>query len=122
MAKEFEQAHHLIPIELITNQKVGEFIRKAINGGFEFNGKINAKWLKQFSSKFEHLKDGVHASHPQYTNRVVDFIENTVKTELGKSLSQVSKQEAKEVLEIVSQSLDEIITVNKNMKINDIIF
>ena len=122
LAKEFEQAHHLIPIELITNQKVGEFIRKAINGGFEFNGKINAKWLKQFSSKFEHLKDGVHASHPQYTNRVVDFIENTVKTELGKSLSQVSKQEAKEVLEIVSQSLDEIITVNKNMKINDIIF
>ncbi|GEN77702.1 AHH domain-containing protein [Chryseobacterium hagamense] len=122
LAKKFEQAHHLIPIELITNEKVGKLIQKAINGGFEFNGKINAKWLKQFSSKFEHLKDGVHASHPQYTSKVVDFIENTVKTELGMSLSQVSEQEAKEILEIVAQSLDEIITANKNMKINEIVF
>ncbi|AZA74969.1 hypothetical protein [Chryseobacterium indoltheticum] len=42
----------------------------------KFNGKINAKWLKQFSSKFEHLKDGVHASHPQYTERLFNYIEN----------------------------------------------
>ena len=60
LAGEFDQAHHLIPVELIQKSDI---LRKAIDGGFEFNGKINSKWLKQFSSRVDDLKDGIHASH-----------------------------------------------------------
>ncbi|SDM18708.1 AHH domain-containing protein [Chryseobacterium taihuense] len=124
LAKEFEQAHHLIPIELIQKSKL---VRKAIEGGFEFNGKINAKWLKQFSSKFEHLKDGVHASHPQYTERLFNYIENVgiykYLDDIGKTnIDDLTKVELKQYIEEVTKYVDDIISANPTTKINDLIF
>lgn len=43
------EAHHLIPVELI---ELSPVVRKAIEGGFDFNGLINGINLTQFSSKF----------------------------------------------------------------------
>ncbi|SIQ60526.1 AHH domain-containing protein [Chryseobacterium indoltheticum] len=119
MAKEFEQAHHLIPIELITNEKVGKFIQKAIEGGFEFNGKINAKWLKQFSSKFEHLKNGVHASHPQYTKGVEDMIGSILLTS-GKGIDEITESQAKMMLEKIASQVLKKIEENPTIKINEL--
>ncbi len=119
LAKEFEQAHHLIPIELITNEKVGKFIQKAIEGGFEFNGKINAKWLKQFSSKFEHLKNGVHASHPQYTKGVEDMIGSILLTS-GKGIDEITESQAKMMLEKIASQVLKKIEENPTIKINEL--
>ncbi|MFC7349004.1 hypothetical protein ACFQO9_19980, partial [Chryseobacterium zhengzhouense] len=124
LAKKYEQAHHLIPIELIQKSKL---VRKAIEGGFEFNGKINAKWLKQFSSKFEHLKDGVYASHPQYTERLFNYIENVgiykYLDDIGKTnIDDLTKLELKQYMEGVAKYVDDIISANPTTKINDLIF
>lgn len=119
LAKKYEQAHHLIPIELISNEKVGKFVQKAIEGGFEFNGKINAKWLKQFSSKFEHLKDGVHASHPKYTNGVEDMIGALLLTS-GKSIDEITESQAKMMLEKIASQVLKKIEDNPTTKINEL--
>lgn len=127
LAKKYEQAHHLIPIELIQKS---ELIRKAIEGGFEFNGKINAKWLKQFSSKFEHLKDGVHASHPNYTNRVLNKLNSNFENYLKKiqktSVNEVTENQMKLFMEDFAKEMDEILEANlksdKPLKIDLLIF
>lgn len=93
----------------------------------KFNGKINAKWLKQFSSKFEHLKDGVHASHPQYTERLFNYIENVgiykYLDDIGKTnIDDLTKLELKQYMEGVTKYVDDIISANPTTKINDLIF
>ncbi len=45
----YYNAHHIFPVEMIDESPV---LRKAIEGGFEFNGTANGINLSQFSSKF----------------------------------------------------------------------
>lgn len=63
----YYEAHHLIPVELIQESGV---LRKAIEGGFDFNGLINGINLPQFSSKF------------RTQNIVVEMLENGSKARI----------------------------------------
>ncbi len=123
LAGEFDQAHHLIPVELIRKSKI---IRKAIEGGFDFNGKINSKWLKQFSSKVDDLKDGVHASHPKYTDNVLKKINDDIidfAKDKGKfKIDDLTDIEIKEFMEYVVKDIDDIISANPTKKINELVF
>ncbi len=61
----YYNAHHILPVEMIEESAV---LRKAIEGGFDFNGAVNGINLSQFSSKFrteniiiEFIQDGKKA-------------------------------------------------------------
>ncbi|MTI21818.1 hypothetical protein E1176_12370 [Fulvivirga sp. RKSG066] len=68
-------AHHIIPVELIPKS---EALLIAIENGFDFNNKINGKWLKRYSGQTRKNKlgdiiadaNGTHASHPKYSMKV----------------------------------------------------
>ena len=60
-------AHHIIPVELIQQS---DTLRKAIEAGFDFNGRINGRALTVFSSKTPKGQLGRHASHFKYSQRV----------------------------------------------------
>ncbi len=57
----YYNAHHVLPVEMIEESMV---LRKAVEGGFEFNGTLNGINLSQFSSKF------------RTENIVIEFIED----------------------------------------------
>lgn len=128
LAGEFDQAHHLIPVELIQKSDI---LRKAIDGGFEFNGKINSKWLKQFSSRVDDLKDGIHASHPNYTKNVLKkmssdfdyYLKNVVKKG---SINEVTEAQVKAFMDNFAKQIDTILEDNLKLanpkKIDDLIF
>jgi hypothetical protein len=63
----YYEAHHLIPVEMIPESSV---LRKAIEGGFDFNGLINGINLPQFSSKF------------RTQNIIVEMLENGTKARI----------------------------------------
>lgn len=63
----YYEAHHLIPVEMIPESAV---LRKAIEGGFDFNGLINGMNLPQFSSKF------------RTQNIIVEMLENGTKARI----------------------------------------
>jgi RHS repeat-associated protein len=80
-----EQAHHIIPVELIKNN---ETVKEAIEQGFDFNGKINGIGL----GPKQHL-----GSHGDYTRGVEELI--------NAARSADPKATAREVLESVSTQL-----------------
>ncbi|MFC0183660.1 polymorphic toxin-type HINT domain-containing protein [Pseudarcicella hirudinis] len=65
-------AHHLIPKEIIVKLKGSLFA--AIDAGFDFNGKVNGKWLKRYvgngNNKYGDL-DGLHTGHSKYNEAIV---------------------------------------------------
>lgn len=63
----YYEAHHLIPVEMIQESSV---LRKAIEGGFDFNGFINGINLPQFSSKF------------RTQNIIIEMLENGTKARI----------------------------------------
>ncbi len=115
---EFSEAHHIFPVELLEQNEV---LQKAVREGFEFNGKGNGKWLKHYSSQDINLLDGVHASHPQYTQRVNKLV-NDIMEQNGKMLSTLRKGEAKAIIEEVNDIIRKTIDESPMVKINDLIF
>jgi RHS repeat-associated protein len=93
-----EQAHHIIPRELIDES---ETLREAIDDGFDFNGAINGIALK---------KDRHNGSHPDYTEMVRGLIEQAKNNPKFKS--------AKEKMEWVANNMRDRIE-NSNGKINN---
>ncbi len=127
------EAHHLLPVELL---KSSDILQKAMKGGFKFNDLINARWAKKFSSKIDDLKDGIHASHPKYTQQVGEFMERELKVFLKKSkvknLEGLTPEQAKAFIDSfvakVGSKVDDLIETNKSLpldqkkKLNDLVF
>ncbi|WP_299769046.1 AHH domain-containing protein [uncultured Dokdonia sp.] len=128
----FHQAHHLLPVELLKRSKI---LQKAVDGGFDFNGLVNGKWVKLFSGKIDELKDGIHASHPKYTDKVLTKMEEQFKVYREKILRKskfedVTEIEAKVFMnnfaKNINKEIDKLIEINKSLpldqkiKLNDI--
>lgn len=63
-----EEAHHLFPVQLL---KENDIMKKAVQGGFDFNGKVNAMALEKYVKS---ANTGRHGPHPKYTNRIKNHI------------------------------------------------
>ncbi|MCO5947149.1 eCIS core domain-containing protein [Mucilaginibacter flavidus] len=92
------EAHHIVPVELLEKNDV---LKKAVAGGFDFNGEINGKWVKRFSSRTEEGLKGVHASHPNYTEEVNMLINDTLQKS-RKSVKTMTNEEAAEIMNTVA--------------------
>jgi len=88
------EAHHVVPVELIEKNAT---VRKAIEGGFEFNGDVNGKWVKRYSSRFKGIKQGTHASHPNYTREVGELIDRMA-AEATKNGAKLTSKKAAEIV------------------------
>ena len=106
-AKGFDDwnAHHVLPVEAIENSKL---LQKAIEQGFEFNGKSNGKWLRRYSSeirtnpktgKIIASPQGTHASHDAYNQKVIAFLKKVEK------LPNYNPAKAKQFAEMASKSV-----------------
>lgn len=114
-----QNAHHIIPVELIEDSPV---LQQAIREGFDFNGKMNGKWLSRYSSQeiidgkiLSAHPSGVHASHPGYTERIRERLFELGKLGLGPG-------QAKEEVENLAKSIKELIEAQPKVKINDLDF
>ncbi|MET3046483.1 AHH domain-containing protein [Flavobacterium covae] len=105
------QAHHIIPVEAITKSEV---VQKAVDAGFDFNGKINGVGIKSLS------KGGTHTNHPNYTKQVLNNLEK-----LAKENPNYTAEQAKEYLEKFATKLNDKIkkeSVEGATKVNDLKF
>ena len=100
MGAKTDQAHHLIPVNLIGKNAN---IRKAIDEGFDFNGKINGLFIS------ETRHSGPHGKYDAYVNNLINsaFSNND---NIGKS--------AKMILEGVAESLKETLQ-HSTVKVNE---
>lgn len=101
-----QEAHHLLPIALLkrsgapTPDLKGLF-EKAISSGFDYNDiASNGMALSKYRKA---ANNGLHASHPGYTNRVASEIQRRIIDEGG--LSAINPVRAKEILEEVASDL-----------------
>lgn len=99
--------HHLISKGL---GKTSAFVKKAIEGGFKLNGKMNLTPVERFIKKFG---TGVHAKHTKYTAQIRDFLE-------GLDIKKFTPKKANEVLQKLNDHIIEKIKQNDGVKINDI--
>ncbi|PIB34998.1 hypothetical protein BFP72_06125 [Reichenbachiella sp. 5M10] len=110
-------AHHIIPIELIAKSKA---LRIAINNGFDFNSKLNGKWLKRYSSSVKRNKagdmiadtSGTHASHPKYSDEVLLELDNI-------DISASPEKIKEEIIEVIKY-FDEMIENNNSTRLNEL--
>ena len=77
------EAHHIIPVELLNKN---EFVKKAVIGGFDFNGVINGAKAKSH-----------HGPHKKYT----EMVRNTI-NDIAASNKNCTPEEAKALLEEVA--------------------
>ena len=124
-----DQAHHLIPVELIQRSAL---LRKAIEEGFDFNGPINGKWLKPYSSRKPEQVNGYHASHPQYTDNVMKKMDKEFDKFLTNhkdgptNIQQLKEGETKIFMDGFAEQIDDMIEANIKskfpVKLNDMDF
>ncbi|SHI02911.1 RHS repeat-associated core domain-containing protein [Chryseolinea serpens] len=62
--KNTEDAHHVIPVQLL---KENDVVKKAVEGGFEFNTSKNGLAIEKFVKS---TGAGRHGPHPQYTEQI----------------------------------------------------
>src|SRR5690606_37562786 len=101
----------IIPVEAI---KKSEVVQKAIDAGFDFNGKVNGIGVKSLS------EGGTHANHPAYTQNVLNNLEK-----FAKENPNYTGKQAKEYLEEFTGGLKEVIqkeSMEGGKKINDLKF
>jgi len=113
-----KEAHHLIPVQLLKENKV---VQDAVNAGYDFNGVVNGVALKKYTKAGEVAVDGgVHANHPNYTKQVLNSI--TEWADKAKANGTYSPDNAKKFLENFSNKLKKTINENKATKVNDLKF
>ncbi len=105
------QAHHVIPGELFRdNSEVGDFVKAAVAGGFDFNGGENGSALP---NTFH------NGSHPKYNNLMKDKIKDLAK-------GNYTPEQAADMLRALSkgtqETLSKAVKDKKVGKINDIKF
>jgi hypothetical protein len=116
------QAHHVIPMELIKwPGEVGDFVRSAYEAYWEINAKENGIWVQAYRTVTE---VGQHATHPNYTKKVVSRIEKFVK-ETESAGKKIDGKTARAFLESECAKLKELIekeSVKGGTKIDDLVF
>lgn len=100
-----QQIHHWIPRQLKNHPTV----KKAIKGGYKFEGKENKSPLNTFSKS---TGKGQHANHPRYNQQIKNKLDN-----VDKGLS--SKQAAKAVRQI-RNAAKKTVEKNPDQKVNDV--
>lgn len=83
-----EEAHHLIPVELLKDNQV---VKKAVEEGFDFNGIANGIPLEKYVNG-----SGRHAAHGNYTDQIRQALLN-----FEKNNPSYSAADAKQFLEIL---------------------
>jgi RHS repeat-associated protein len=102
------QAHHVIPCELFKeNSEIGDFVKSAVAGGFDFNKSNNGIGLP---TSF-HL-----AGHPQYTRQIREKIEKI--SDRQNMSPERAAQELQVIATDVKQQLDKL--KDGTTKINNI--
>lgn len=97
-----EEAHHIIPWVLRSN----DVVQAAARAGFHMSKPLNGKALKKFSSL---TPDGIHAKHPQYTEYVQRQIDEFIA-----SKPNYTPQQAADFLEkVLIPDLDRLIELAK---------
>ena len=86
-------AHHIIPVELLYKN---EFVKKAVIGGFDFNGVINGVKAKHH-----------HGPHKEYT----EMVRNTI-NDIAASNKNCTPEEAKVLQEEIASKFRN--TINEN--------
>lgn len=106
--KATEDAHHLIPVQLL---KENDVVKKAVEAGFEFNTTKNGLAIEKFVKK---TGAGRHGPHPKYTDQIRKFLNDWATDNPG-----FSPSDAKEILEATVDDVKDIINSTSG-KINDL--
>jgi hypothetical protein len=105
-----KEAHHIIPTQLLGNNKV---VQDAVAAGFDFNGITNGIGLSKVAD------GGVHANHPNYSKQIANKLNAWADKNKG-----YSPEQAKEFLTGVAENLKTQIqkeSVNGGKKVNELI-
>jgi hemerythrin-like domain-containing protein len=105
-------AHHIIPTELLTKNKV---VQDAVEAGFDFNGIANGIGVDKLVKGV-----GEHANHPKYTDQIGEVL-NKWKTDMGK---KYTPEKAREFLKGYANKLKQQIQkecIEGGKKVNDLI-
>ena len=100
-----KQTHHWIPRQFKNHPTV----KKAIRGGYKFEGNENKSPLNTFSKS---TGKGQHANHPKYNQQIKNELENVDK---GLSPEQTAK-----VVRQIKKAAQEAVEENPNQKVNDV--
>ena len=106
--KATEDAHHLIPVQLL---KQNDVVKKAVEAGFEFNTTKNGLAIEKFVKK---TGAGRHGPHPKYTEQINQALER-----FKAQTPNYTSQQAKEFLEIITDDIKNTIQTTSG-KINDL--
>lgn len=104
--KATEDAHHLIPVQLL---KQNDVVKKAVEAGFEFNTTKNGLAIEKFVKK---TGVGRHGPHPNYTKQIGDALDK-----FNTQTPNLTNQQAKEFLEIITDDIKNTIQTT-NSRIN----
>ena len=107
-----EQAHHLIPIELLKNNTV---VQDAVEAGFDFNGLVNGKGLSSIGNPPIH-----RGSHPDYTSLVETKIQNWFNT--ANNAGNYSADAAKTFMDGLTNNIKQVIDANPSTPVNQLVF
>ncbi len=101
------QLHHLISQGL---KNTNAFVKKAIEGGFKIDGKMNLTPIERFIAKYG---VGRHAKHMKYTKQIDEFLN-------GLDISKYTPEQAKSLLQRLNDYILDKIIKNPDTKINDL--
>ncbi|HEX8549533.1 MAG TPA: RHS repeat-associated core domain-containing protein [Cytophagaceae bacterium] len=105
-----KEAHHIIPTQLLKENKV---VQDAVDAGFDFNGIENGMALTKVA------EGGVHANHPRYTQQIRNAL-----NQFANSNKAYTPAEAMEFLKDYSQQVKKQIqkeSIDAGRKLNKVI-
>jgi hypothetical protein len=105
-----EDAHHIIPVQLL---KENDVVKKAVEAGFEFNTANNGMAIEKFVKA---TGVGRHGPHPNYTNQIRNFLN---KWKDSPANVNWTPNDAKNLLDGLVDDLKETINTTTT-KINDL--
>ena len=106
--KTTEDAHHLIPVQLL---KENDVVKKAVEAGFEFNTSANGMAIEKFVKA---TGQGRHGPHPQFTNHIRQNLNDWASHDPGYS-AQTALGELTDVVASVRNTINTTTT-----KLNDL--
>lgn len=101
-----EDAHHIIPVQLL---KENDVVKRAVEGGFDFNGAMNGLAIEKYSKS---TGLGRHGPHPNYTEQIRQALDDWAEL-----TTNYTPKQAKEFLEIITADIKNTINTT-TAKIN----